>query len=112
MKKKSKADRQFEEDQKLFRKLLIKEPMILMRCLVRRTLTREALALEEQLTHLGLNYHEREAVYQALNLRREVLEAELHQPGAYERLMAEASVMGLLSPVSQSESQGKEATPQ
>jgi len=96
MRKKSKADRQFEEDQKLFRQTLAAQPMVLMRCLIRRTLTREALALEEELTALGLTYHEREAVYQKLSQRREVLEAELYAPGAYDQLVAEASVLGLL----------------
>jgi hypothetical protein len=112
MKKRSKADQQFIEDQNLFRQVLRAEPMRVMVALIRRTLTREALALEEYLTPLGLTLHEREAIYKELNKRREALEAELHLPGAYDRLIAEASVLGLLTPPEVSlETSGKEANP-
>jgi hypothetical protein len=103
MRKKSSSDRQFIEDQKLFRKLLSAQPLLLMRCLIRRTLRSEALVLEEALSALGLSYYERETIYKELSNRREALEADLCAPRAYDRLIAEATVLGLLSRPSEGE---------
>lgn len=72
------------------------EATMAMVAVARAVVTNEAEILDEELSRLHISVADREQIFEKINRRRLVTEIQIMHPGAFDRYLAVAQVLGLL----------------